>query len=395
MLADQLDYVVGVDPHRDSHAVGVVEVRSGVVVFETSVAADSGGYAEALRLRSSMRRVGVRSRSRAAGSYGAGLTRFLDRQRRAGVRGRPAAQAAALGREDGRARRGPGRSSVLAQERPAMPRSNGEREALRALMAAREGAVNAKRAGLCQLRDLLVTTPEPLRAELRPLTQARLLARLAATRPERRQDPELRGALLALRSVARRIQQLIVEERELAREIETADRASSHRSCSTSPASGRSSPPRSCSPGHTKAGSAARPRSPASPASPRSPPPPAKRSATDSTAAATDNSTEPCTRSSSPARRITPAHDRLHRTPNQRRQDPPRSQPLPQALPLRPGVARDGQTGTLARPYRSCCWAHRIYWANVLTVNQRPQAVVREVVRSARGRAEGRISRWN
>ena len=35
MVADQLDYVVGVDPHRDQHAVGVVEVRSGVVVFET------------------------------------------------------------------------------------------------------------------------------------------------------------------------------------------------------------------------------------------------------------------------------------------------------------------------------------------------------------------------
>jgi len=79
----------------------------------------------------------------------------------------------------------------------------------------------AKRAGLCQLRDLLVTTPEPLRAELRPLTQARLLARLTATRPQSRQDPELRGALLALRSVARRIKQLIVEERELAREINT------------------------------------------------------------------------------------------------------------------------------------------------------------------------------
>ena len=39
MVADQLDYVVGVDPHRDEHAVGVVEVRSGVVVFETAVRA--------------------------------------------------------------------------------------------------------------------------------------------------------------------------------------------------------------------------------------------------------------------------------------------------------------------------------------------------------------------
>ncbi len=87
-------------------------------------------------------------------------------------------------------------------------------------MAAREGAVNAKRAGLCQLRDLLITTPEPLRSELRPLTRARLLGRLAATRPERRPDPELRGVTLALRSVARRLLQLTAEERELAREIE-------------------------------------------------------------------------------------------------------------------------------------------------------------------------------
>ena len=50
MLADELDFIVGVDPHRDSHAIGVVEVRSGVVVFESSVTADSGGYAEALRV---------------------------------------------------------------------------------------------------------------------------------------------------------------------------------------------------------------------------------------------------------------------------------------------------------------------------------------------------------
>jgi hypothetical protein len=51
-----------------------------------------------------------------------------------------------------------------------MPRSNGEREALRALMAASEGAVVARTAALCLLRGLLVTTPELLHNELRPLT---------------------------------------------------------------------------------------------------------------------------------------------------------------------------------------------------------------------------------
>jgi hypothetical protein len=114
--------------------------------------------------------------------------------------------------------------SVLAQERPATPRAGGERQALQALVAAGEGAVNARCAALGQLRDLLVATPEPLRSELRPLTPARLLKRLAATRPDYRCDPELRGTLLALRSIARRVLQLIAEERELAREIETITR---------------------------------------------------------------------------------------------------------------------------------------------------------------------------
>jgi hypothetical protein len=40
-------------------------------------------------------------------------------------------------------------------------------------------------------------------------------------RPERRSDVELRGTLQALRTVARRVQQLTAEERELAGEIET------------------------------------------------------------------------------------------------------------------------------------------------------------------------------
>ena len=224
MLADELDYVIGVDPHRDAHALAVLEVRSGVVVLESSVAASGDGYAHVLRLverHATGRRVFA---IEGAGSYGAGLARFL-----AG-RGERVLEVGRLRRE----RRSGGKSdaldavraarSVLGQARPAKPRAGGEREALRALMAAREGAVNAKRAGLCQLRDLLVTAPEPLRGELRSLTRARLLRRLAAVRPERGRDPELRGTLLAMRSVARRVQQLSAEARELAREIETLTR---------------------------------------------------------------------------------------------------------------------------------------------------------------------------
>src|SRR6476661_1121676 len=219
MLADQLDYVVGVDPHRDWHALAVVRVVSGAVVFEGSVAADSLGYAQALKL-ADQHAMGRRAFAvEGTGSFGAGLTRYL-----AG-RGEQVLEVGRLRRERGSAGKTDALDairaarSVLAQSRPAEPRAGGEREALRALMAAREGAVNARRAALCQLRGLLVSAPEPLRAELRSLTGAELLRRLVAVRPERRQDPELRGTLLALRTIARRVRQLTAEERELAGEI--------------------------------------------------------------------------------------------------------------------------------------------------------------------------------
>jgi hypothetical protein len=43
MLADQLDYVIGVDPHRDAHALAIVHVGSGAVVFEAMVVASGDG----------------------------------------------------------------------------------------------------------------------------------------------------------------------------------------------------------------------------------------------------------------------------------------------------------------------------------------------------------------
>ena len=127
MLADQLDYVIGVDPHRDAHALAVVHVSSGAVVFETTVAADSDGYAQALKL------VDVHAEGRRAfavegtGSFGAGLTRFLT------AYGERVLEVGRLRRE----RRSGGKTdaldavraarSVLAQERPATPRAGGER----------------------------------------------------------------------------------------------------------------------------------------------------------------------------------------------------------------------------------------------------------------------------
>jgi hypothetical protein len=107
MLADQLDYIVGVDPHRDSHALAIVHVQSGAVVFEAMVLANSDGYAEALRLveeRASGRRAFA---VEGTGSFGAGLTRFLIGRGEQVLEGRSVAPGTSHGRQDRRPRRRP------------------------------------------------------------------------------------------------------------------------------------------------------------------------------------------------------------------------------------------------------------------------------------------------
>ncbi len=76
MLADQLDCVVGVDSHRDSHALAVIGVPSGIVLFETSIAADGDGYAEALQLASEHAPGRRAFAIEGTASYGAGLNQF-------------------------------------------------------------------------------------------------------------------------------------------------------------------------------------------------------------------------------------------------------------------------------------------------------------------------------
>ena len=159
MLADQLDYIVGVDPHRDSHALAVVQVVSGAVVFEATVGANSDGYAEALKL------VDEHAPGRRAfaiegtGSFGAGLTRFLTgrgervlevgrlrRERRSGGKtdALDAVRAArsVLGKratlDAARRRRTPGIAGAGGSTR-----GRGQREARRTLPAARPAGHNA------------------------------------------------------------------------------------------------------------------------------------------------------------------------------------------------------------------------------------------------------------
>lgn len=49
MLADELDYVLGVDTHRDEHVMAVVTAPAGAVVAGVSAPANARGYRELVR----------------------------------------------------------------------------------------------------------------------------------------------------------------------------------------------------------------------------------------------------------------------------------------------------------------------------------------------------------
>ena len=77
MLADQLDYIVGVDTHLDEHVLAVVASPSGAVVAKRSARASARGYASALRCALEAGNGARVWAIEGTGSYGAGLTRYL------------------------------------------------------------------------------------------------------------------------------------------------------------------------------------------------------------------------------------------------------------------------------------------------------------------------------
>jgi transposase len=77
MLADEVDYVVGVDTHLDEHVLAVVAAPSGAVLARRAVPANPRGYSAALRFAGEAA-IGARVWAiEGTGSYGAGLARYL------------------------------------------------------------------------------------------------------------------------------------------------------------------------------------------------------------------------------------------------------------------------------------------------------------------------------
>jgi transposase len=219
MLADELDYVLGVDTHRDEHVLAIVTAPAGAVIAGTAAPTNARGYRAFLRV-ADRHAPGRRAWAiEGTGSYGAGLVRYL------AARGEtvlelsrtPRAERRLRGKDDALDAARTARAA-LASETLALPRAGARREALRLLLVARRSAVDVRREALSQLRAVIVTAPEPLRQELRRLPTGALLERCSRLRRTHSTADDL-ATRLVLRSLARRIQAATVEADELEQEL--------------------------------------------------------------------------------------------------------------------------------------------------------------------------------
>jgi len=210
-IAEQAGPITGgVDTHADVHVAAVVD-QVGRVLGTQAFPATAAGYRAALvwmRAHGELAKAGVEG----TGSYGAGLARYL-----AGC----GIEVAEVIRPNRQARRQRGKSdaadavaaalAALSGEASGMPKSrDGAAESIRALKVARAGAVKGRTQAGNQLRDLVLTAPEPLRRQLAGQPSGRQVEVAARFRPGGPACPA-EGTKAAMASVARRHQQLTAE----------------------------------------------------------------------------------------------------------------------------------------------------------------------------------------
>jgi transposase len=220
MVADELDYVIGVDTHLDEHVLAIIAAPSGAVVARRSIQASARGYAAALRLAAAEANGARVWAIEGTGSYGAGLARFLAGRKETvlEISRTPRGERRLRGKDDSLDATRTARAA-LASETLAFPRSGERREALRLLLVARRSAVDVRREALGQLRGVVVTAPDKLREELGGLPVGRLLERCSRLRRSRSAGADELATRLVLRSLARRIEAATLEAAELEREL--------------------------------------------------------------------------------------------------------------------------------------------------------------------------------
>lgn len=224
-LGEPVDYVIGVDTHKHSHTASVVDAL-GTPHGTFELPADARGYSRMLDLAEG-HAPGVRVWAvEGAGGYGSGLaTHLAERGERVVEIDRPKRPARRNGAKTDALDATRAAREHLARGEHAEPRARGAREAVRAILRTREGAVRARTQAVNHLHALTTTAPEDLRAKLRGLGSKALAERCAKLRTAPAQCDEVRGTVVALRAAARRIRHLGEEIKELDAELEPRVRA--------------------------------------------------------------------------------------------------------------------------------------------------------------------------
>jgi transposase len=211
--------ILGVDTHADAH-VAVALDGFGRCLGHKSVPSTEAGYAALVAWAEefgALLRAGVEG----SGSFGVGLVRFL---RARGV------EVVEVNRPNRQHRRRFGKHDTTDAEAAARalqantatgePKSaDGPAEMVRALHVVRRSAVKARTQAANQLHALLLTAPEELRAELRGLSTAKLIAVAARFRTGGLPKDLRAASKLAMRSIARRHRRLSEEIAELEEQI--------------------------------------------------------------------------------------------------------------------------------------------------------------------------------
>ncbi|MGW3818694.1 IS110 family transposase [Streptomyces sp. NPDC005046] len=214
------DVILGVDTHKDVHVAAVITML-GVFLAHREFPATAAGYRQLLLWASSfgvMRRAGVEC----TGSYGWALARFL---------GQENIQVIEVNQPDRATRRKRGKTDVVDAEAAARAVLSGRADVtpktgegpaadMRVLRLAKESAVKARTQARNQLKAVLLGVDPALREALSKLSNTALITECAEL-------PDADDAAgFTLRLLARRIQQLTVEAKELARRLTKAVRRS-------------------------------------------------------------------------------------------------------------------------------------------------------------------------
>jgi transposase len=207
MLAEVVDAVIGIDTHRDSHEVEIADA-AGRPIATMQVSNDSGGFAQLLATLAKVvpgPRVAVCIEG--SRSYGIGLARA------------PAAAGLLViecEQPSRKQRRGKGKSdpidahlAVLAAlrldtGRVPVPRADGDREALRIVLVARQEITAAATGQASRLRALLLAGDDTDRQAARKTLSKTALAALAGREPPAGREHAVRQAEIARLALALR-----------------------------------------------------------------------------------------------------------------------------------------------------------------------------------------------